>query len=98
MASYLRFYPDGIVVATTHSAAPHDASKGLDRHRRPNFHYSVRGNSIRFTEDRDGALSYLYSGTIRTDSLALVVDRYYHKEFAGYVQRTYEFAHIDFPR
>jgi hypothetical protein len=96
--SYLRLYPDGTVVAATSSGTFHDVSKSLNRERRRNFHYSVRGNTIEFTELRGGALSYVYSGTISTGSLTLFVDRYYHKEFAGYIQRTYEFTHVDFSR
>ena len=98
MASYLRFYPDGIVVATTRSGTLHDVTKRLNRQQCPNFHYTIRGNSIEFTDHRGGASSYVYSGKISSGSLTLFIDRYYHRESAGYVQRTYDFAHIDFPR
>jgi hypothetical protein len=98
MTSYLRFYPNGIVVATNSSGTLHDVSKWLNRERRPNFHYRVRGNSIEFTEDRGGALSYVYSGTISTGSLRLFIAGYSHREFFGYVPRAYEFAHVDFSR
>src|ERR1700730_12446026 len=96
MTSHLRFYPDGVVVATTSPGTLRDVTKWLNRQQKPNFRYSVRGNSIQFTEDRGGALSYVYSGTIGTESLTLRIDGYDHKQSMGYVERTYKFAHVDF--
>ena len=98
MTSYLRFYPDGVVVATTTPGTLRDVTKWLNREQKPNYHYSVRGNSIQFTEDTNGASSYAYSGTIGPDSLSLRVDGYDHKQSMGYVQRTYKFVHVDFSR
>jgi len=95
MTSYLRFYPDGVVVATTTPGTLGDVTKWLNRQQKPNYRYSVHGNSIQFTEDTGGALSYVYSGTMAADSLTLRVDGYDHKKSMGSVQRTYKFAHVD---
>ena|SRR5438094_5595593 len=98
MTSYLRFYPDGVAVATTTPGTLRDVTKWLNRQQKPNYHYSVQGNSIQFTEDTGGALSYVYLGTIGSDSLTLRVEGYDHKRSMSSVQRTYKFAHVDFSR
>ncbi len=93
MTSYLRFYSDGVVVASITPGTIADVAKWLNRAKQPNFHYRVRGTALRFEEDLEG-LSYIYSGTIRDDSLALRVDGYKQKEPMGYVERVYKFTRV----
>jgi hypothetical protein len=93
MTSYLRFYPDGVVVASVTPGTVPEVAKWMHRQHQANCHYTVRGGSIRFEEDL-GTLSYTYSGTIRRDSLKLRVDGYSRKHSMGYVERSYTFVHV----
>jgi hypothetical protein len=92
--SYLRFYPDHVVLVTTSLGNAGDVAKWLNRKKKANFHYTLSGSTIRFEEKRD-SLSYIYSGTARGDTMNLRVDGYNRGNPMGYVERTYKFLHVD---
>ena len=91
--SCLRFYPDRTVLAVVSLGSPSDVAKWLMRQKEPNFRYTIKGDSLRFTQSGK-PLSYVYSGTIAGDSIALRVEGYNHGKSMGYVQRNYKFVPI----
>ena len=70
--SCLRFYPDRTVLTVVSIGSPSDIAKWLMRQKEPNFRYTMKGDSLRFTQSGK-PLSYVYSGTIGGDSIALRV-------------------------
>src|SRR5437773_10048343 len=72
---YLRFYPDGVVLSVLAKGGPDDLATWFNRQKQPNFHYELKNNSLRFTEQAE-EMFFVYSGTVAPGSLALRVDGY----------------------
>jgi len=93
---YLRFYPDGVVLSVLSTGTPRDLATWFNRRKQPNFHYKVKGNSLRFTEQTKD-MFFVYSGMVASDSLPLRVDGYDStgKTYMGTVKdRTYTFVRV----
>ena len=93
---YLRFYPDGVVLSVLSTGTLRDLATWFNRHKQPNFHYELKGNSLRFTEQTKD-MFFVYSGTVTPDSLPLRVDGYDRtgKTYMGTViDRTYKFVRV----
>jgi hypothetical protein len=93
---YLRFYPDEVVLSVLSTGSPSDLAAWFNRRKQPNFHYELKGNSLRFTEQTKDMV-FVYSGTVTPDSLPLRVDGYDRtgKKYMGTVlDRTYTFVRV----
>ena len=91
---YLRFYPDGVALSVLSTGSAADLAKWFTRQKQPNFHYVLKGSSIRFREQAE-EMVFAFSGTVRRKSLSLQVDGYDRtgKTYMGTVQnRTYTFV------
>ena len=97
VAFYLRFYPDGVVLSVLSKGTAKDLATWFNRQKSPTFHYELKGNSLRFTEQAE-EMFFVFTGTVRADSLSLRVDGYdrTEKTYMGTVQnRTYKFVRVD---
>jgi hypothetical protein len=93
---YLRFYPDGVVLSVLAKGGPEDLATWFNRQKQPNFHYELKSDSLRFTEQAE-KMFFVYSGTVAVGSIALRVDGYDRtgKTYMGTVMnRTYRFVRV----
>jgi hypothetical protein len=83
--TYLRFYPDGTMIAVGTASKPDDATKWLNKKRYASFvtKYKLKGNDIGFGMDSGGGL-VAYDGQVMEDKLNMTV-------YSGGKDYTFEF-------
>ena len=95
--SYLRFFPDHVVLVSIYTGTPTlEVAHWFDRRKEKNFRYTLDGAAIRFEEKSDSNV-YIYSGVISGDSIKLRVAGYEGSRSMGYVERTYKFKSTSLP-